>query len=97
MNDDLKAIIQCIHRPGQLRRLSGPMAAGPGGGRGRGSNLLRYTHNTATNIVDTQTTNIVDTQTTPARKPYVDDNNLFMLILMTYLKPTPVMNGLFSK
>uniref|UniRef100_A0A8C5FB22 Pinin n=2 Tax=Gadus morhua TaxID=8049 RepID=A0A8C5FB22_GADMO len=28
-------------RPGQLRRLSGPMAAGPGGGRGRGSNLLR--------------------------------------------------------
>ncbi|CAL8300631.1 unnamed protein product [Boreogadus saida] len=28
-------------RPGQQRRLSGPMAAGPGGGRGRGSNLLR--------------------------------------------------------
>ncbi|CAL8238099.1 unnamed protein product, partial [Merluccius merluccius] len=26
-------------RPGQLRRLTGPMA-GPGGGRGRGNNLL---------------------------------------------------------
>uniref|UniRef100_A0A1A8FGD0 Pinin n=1 Tax=Nothobranchius korthausae TaxID=1143690 RepID=A0A1A8FGD0_9TELE len=28
-------------RPGQIRRLSGPMAAGLGGGRGRGLNLLR--------------------------------------------------------
>lgn len=31
----------CVYRPGQVRRLGGPMA-GPGGGRGRGINLLRY-------------------------------------------------------
>lgn len=33
----------CFHRPGFIRRLSGPMAGpGGGGGRGRGINLLRY-------------------------------------------------------
>lgn len=30
----------CVDRPGNMRRLGGPMA-GPGGGRGRGMNLLR--------------------------------------------------------
>lgn len=29
-----------VYRPGNIRRLGGPMA-GPGGGRGRGMNLLR--------------------------------------------------------
>lgn len=31
----------CVYRPGNMRRLGGPMA-GPGGGRGRGMNLLRW-------------------------------------------------------